>query len=225
MLKKVIHLAVAVSVLAIAPLHAEAPRGGASDQTQALIQQLGMERTRLNAENAKLKKEIKELKKEAEALAEENARTDKELDNVQGQLNAKSDLSDQLLERLNLMKSRMDELIAKFRETVNNLTAVEEESATRAQEISRLERELKSCATNNVALSKIGYEVLSKYENKGFFDRAGQVEPFTQLRKVQIENMVDEYVYLIEDQEYALPEDLQVDESSPDKDPGQQDNQ
>ena len=225
MLRKFIHLTVVVLVLAIAPLHAEAPRGGANDQTQALIQQLGMERTRLNAENAKLKKEIKELKKEAEALAEENARTDKELNNVQGQLNAKSDLSDQLLERLNLMKSRMDELIAKFRETVNNLTAVEEESATRTQEISRLERELKSCATNNVALSKIGYEVLSKYENKGFFDRAGQVEPFTQLRKVQIENMVDEYVYLIEDQEYALPEDVQVDEGSADKDPAQQVNQ
>ena len=212
MLYKFIYPLVALFTLTAVPLYAEAPRGGANDQTQALIQQLGMERTRLNAENAKLKKEIKELKEEAEALAEENAQTDKELNNVQGQLNAKSDLSDQLLERLNLMKSRMDELIAKFRETVNNLTAVEEESAIRGQEISRLERELKSCATNNVALSKIGYEVLSKYENKGFFDRAGQVEPFTRIKKVQIENMVDEYTYLIQDQEYSPPEDLQTSE-------------
>lgn len=37
--------------------------------------------------------------------------------------------------------------------------------------------------------------------------------------------MVDEYVYLIEDQDYALPENLQVDEDSADKDPGQQNNQ
>ena len=184
-------------------------RGGATDQTQALIQQLGMERTRLNAENAKLKKEIKELKAEIETLSDENEQTDKKLNNVQGQLNAKSALSDQLLERLNVMKSRMDELIQKFRETVNNLRDVESESATRAQEISRLEREVKTCATNNIALSKIGYEVLSKYEDKGFFDRAGQIEPFTQIRKVQIENMVDEYSYLIEDQEYLPPEDIQ----------------
>ena len=215
--KKIIYVTAMLLCMHFMPVHAEAPRGGANDQTQALIQQLGMERTRLNAENAKLKKEIKELKIEAEVLVEQNAKTDNELNNVQGQLNAKSELSDQLLERLKLMKSRMDELIAKFRETVANLTAVEEESGLRAQEISRLERELKSCATNNVALSKIGYEVLSKYENKGFFDRAGQVEPFTQIRKVQIENMVDEYVYLIEDQEYVPPQDLQTNELSPDQ--------
>ena len=111
------------------------------------------------------------------------------------------------------MKSRMDELIQKFRETVNNLRTVELKNSTRAQEISLLEREVKTCATNNIALSKIGYEVLAKYEDKGFFDRAGQVEPFTQIRKVQIENIVDEYTYLIEDQAYLPPENLKTDQA------------
>ena len=71
---------------------------------------------------------------------------------------------------------------------------------------------------NNVALSKIGYEVLPIYGNKDFFDRAGQVEPFTRIRKVQIENMVDEYTYLIEDQEYMSPEDLQAKQNPPEQD-------
>lgn len=180
-------------------------RNGSNDQSQALIQQLGVERTRLIAENSKLKKQLKEAESKLEDIENENAKTNKKLNSVQGQLNSKSDLSDKLTERLSQAKARLEELIVKFRETVTNLRTVETESANRAQQITKFERELNSCAMSNLALSKIGFEVLDNYENKGFWDRAGQKEPFTQIKRVQIENLVDEYTYLIQDQEYALP--------------------
>lgn len=185
-------------------------RSGSNDQSQALIQQLGAERTRLNAENAKLKKKLKEAEKSLEEFKDDNAKTEKKLSSVQSQLNTKANLSESLTERLKQSKARLEELIAKFRETVKNLRTVERENAQRGQEISRLERELTTCAASNVALSELGYEVLDNYENKGFWDRAGQIEPFTQLKRVQIENLVDEYTYLIQDQQYNAPEDLQT---------------
>lgn len=185
------------------PCHAEvASRGGTNDQSQALIQQLGAERTRLTAENAKLKKQLKDAESQLEELEKENTKTSKTLSSVQNQLSSKSDLSDKLTEQLTQAKTRMEELIAKFRETITSLRNVESESAQQSQQITQLERELNTCATNNVALSKLGFEVLENYENKGFWSRAGQKEPFTQLKKVQIENLVDEYTYLIQDQEY-----------------------
>lgn len=185
-----------------------APRGGgaASDQTQALIQQLGSERTRLTAENAKLKKQLKEAETALEQLKQDEAKVGKQLSSVQGKLSEKTNLSEALRGRLDESKNKLDELVARFRETITNLRQVESESAQRAEEITRLDEELKTCATNNVALSELGYEMLTKYENKGLFDRMVQNEPFTQLKKVQIENLVDEYKYKIEDQAYSLPD-------------------
>ena len=192
--------------------------GGANAQTQALIQQLGAERTRLTAENAKLKKQVKDLEKEVESIKADseskNAQAASEINSTRQQLAAKTELSDELLSRLKDAKSKFDELVAKFRETISNLHKVENESAQRGQEIVRLNDELKSCATSNVELSRLGIEVLDNYENKGFWDRAGQKEPFTQIKRVQIENLVDDYKYLIEDQEYRLPDDISNDAQS-----------
>lgn len=208
-MKTIFYLIALVFIAFSATLEASAPRdgGGANAQTQALIQQLGSERTRLSAENAKLKKKVKELESELETVGQENAEVSSALSKTQNKLSAKSELSDELVNRLNEAKSKLTEIIAKFRETISNLRKVENESAQRAQEITRLDRELKTCATSNVALSELGFEILAKYEDKGFWDRMGQNEPFTKIKKVQIENLVDDYTYLVEDQEYVLPDE------------------
>lgn len=190
-------------------IQASTPRdggGAANAQSQALIQQLGMERTRLNAENAKLKKQVKELEEKLDSANSENNEMNSQLGSTQKQLSTKSALSDELRARLETANGKLQELIAKFRETIGNLRQVEDESEQRRQNINKLEQELKVCATNNVELSKLGYEMLDNYEDKGFWARAGQSEPFTQIKRVRIENLVDDYTYLIEDQEYKLPE-------------------
>ena len=183
-----------------------APREGATNQTQVLIQQLGSERTRLSAENAKLKNKLKKVESELEKLKKNEEKSDKKVNSLQTQLSEKTNFSQKLTERLDNAKIKLEELIAKFRETITNLRQVENENALKVQEIAELSRELNACATNNVALSTIGFEVLEKYEDKGFWDNLGQNEPFAKIKKVQIENLVDEYKYLIEDQEYLLPE-------------------
>ena len=218
MLRTILFLAVCIQFFG-GVAHATSSRdGSANNQTQALIQQLGAERTRLTAENAKLKKQVKDLEKEVESIKADseskNAQAASEINSTRQQLAAKTELSDELLSRLKDAKSKFDELVAKFRETISNLHKVENESAQRAQEIVRLNDELKSCATSNVELSRLGIEVLDNYENKGFWDRAGQKEPFTQIKRVQIENLVDDYKYLIEDQEYSLPDDISNDAQS-----------
>lgn len=195
-------------ILSWQPAIASTPRdsgsgGGANAQTQALIQQLGMERTRLNAENAKLKKELKKLKKTVTELETDNQEYAASLASIEQQLTTKTQHSEELLARLQDAKTKMDELIGRFRETISNLRKVEQESAERANEITRLDQTLNTCANNNVALSELGYELISMYENKTAFDRLGQMEPITQIKRVEIENLVDDYTYMIMDEEFS----------------------
>ena len=168
-----------------------------------MIQQLGMERTRLNAENAKLKKELKKLKKTVTELETDNQEYAASLASIEQQLTTKTQHSEELLARLQDAKTKMDELIGRFRETISNLRKVEQESAERANEITRLDQTLNTCANNNVALSELGYELISMYENKTAFDRLGQMEPITQIKRVEIENLVDDYTYMIMDEEFS----------------------
>lgn len=200
---KLIFLLIAVAL--VQPGYSSAPRDGNNSQAQALIQQLGAERTRLNAENAKLKEQVKELEEELETATNEAEQVSSQLGSAQKQLSNKAALSDELRSRLETANAKLQELITKFRETITNLRNVENESEQRRLEIVNLDKELKTCAANNVALSKLGYELLDSYQNKGFWDRVGQNEPFTQIKKVQIENLVDDYTYLIEDQKYEVP--------------------
>ncbi len=204
---KLIYCAIGIVLfLQTQTVFSSSPRDGSNSQAQALIQQLGAERTRLNAENAKLKSQIKTLEQELEKATSENEQMTSQLGSTEKQLSNKAALSDALRERLENAKLKMEELIAKFRETIANLRTVEDENEQRRQTIARLEKQLNTCATNNVELSKLGFELLDSYQSKGFWDRAGQKEPFTQIKRVRIENLVDDYTYMIEDQQYTLPE-------------------
>lgn len=204
---KYVHCTLIVFIFLSQAVHAVSSRDGsggdANAQTQALIQQLGMERTRLNAENAKLKKELKKLKKSVDALTADNEEYATTLATTEQKLSSKTQLSEELLARLQDAKTKLEELIGRFRETIANLRSVEQESADRANEITRLNQTLNTCATHNVALSELGYELIGMYEHKTAFDRMGQLEPITQIKRVEIENLVDDYTYMIMDEKFT----------------------
>ena len=83
MLKNIALVSLLIQSTLVGQLFADvATRGSTNDQTQALIQQLGMERTRLTAENAKLKRQVKELEEDVEILTDKKDKTDKKLNSV-----------------------------------------------------------------------------------------------------------------------------------------------
>ncbi|MEO0579114.1 MAG: hypothetical protein AAFZ58_10510, partial [Pseudomonadota bacterium] len=64
--------------------------------------------------------------------------------------------------------------------------------------------EYRTCARHNVEMFDTAIEVLDAYENKGLFTRAAQGESLTQLARVRVENIVDEYRYALEDQQLDI---------------------
>jgi chromosome segregation ATPase len=61
------------------------------------------------------------------------------------------------------------------------------------------EQALGRCISHNQKLSATARELLTRYENKGVLGSVFQNEPFTQIRKVEMENLIEEYRSKIEE--------------------------
>jgi len=103
------------------------------------------------------------------------------------------------------LKDRMQELVTRFRETATTLRDVETERAAFKQSLAARDAELSQCVDRNVALYKLNGEVLTRLEKQGPWSRVASAEPFTQIKRVQLENLIDDYKYRADEQKANPP--------------------
>lgn len=70
---------------------------------------------------------------------------------------------------------------------------------------------LEACKAKNVALLNVGYEILGRYKREGLHDVIAGKEPFTGLKRVQLQNLAQGY----EDRVYAGRYDPRRDKAPP----------
>jgi len=191
------------------PVHAQTARsgggGGANAQLVQQLQQLGSERTALLAEQARMKKEIEDLRKERDTLkASQASAGQRDRAAAEAAVARSSRERDALEAELSKTKANTQELIAKFRETVQAMREVETDRATAKQALTARMTELDACLKSNDALYKLNDEVLTHFSDQGFWSRVGQAEPFTRLKRVELENIIENYRYRAEDQKLSL---------------------
>lgn len=197
----------ALAVCASVPAGAQTTRSNSGGNAQLMqqMQQLAAERTALQAENARMKRELAETRKERDALKGGKETNDKRARASEVALTRAAqerELGERELEQL---KARTQELIGKFRETIEELRTVESDRTSVKQQLASRDTELKSCVDNNVALYKLNGEILTHLEGQGFWSGVGRAEPFTRLKRVQLENFVDEYKARAEDTRVSTP--------------------
>jgi chromosome segregation ATPase len=192
--------------LAGGSVHAQTARsgGGASAQLLQQMQQLASERTALQAENAKLKKDLEAMRKERDTLKSGQQALDRRakaseasLKSLQQGMATRRESSDQELAQY---KEKMQQLVGKFRETAQTLRETESDRTTARQTLATRDQELKVCVDRNLALYKLNQEVLTRLEHQSVWGRVAQVEPFTKIKRVELENLVDEYKSRADDQ-------------------------
>jgi chromosome segregation ATPase len=171
--------------------------GGASAQLMQQMQQLASERTSLQAENTKLKKDLEDLRKDRDALKNAQQAVDRRAKSSEIALNS---LKESLAQHtsttdreLAQTKEKMQQLVAKFRETLQKLQEVETEGTTARQTLATRDQDLKVCVDRNLALYKLNEEVLTRLEHQSVWTRVAQSEPFTRIKRNQLENLVDDY--------------------------------
>jgi chromosome segregation ATPase len=165
------------------------------------------------AADAGIKRLLGQLSAERDALAAEKIGLQSELDKVSGE-NAK----------LSAMLERRDATLTTFKSSNENLVERLKSSAEQGREltgvirgkdleiarqqstiqdlearIAELEATLAGHLKNNKRLTEIAMELVGRYENKGLVASLKQAEPLTQLGKVELENLVQEYRFEIED--------------------------
>lgn len=190
----VTRLAFIAALIPAAQLHAQAPRsGGESQQMVQQYQQLAAERTQLKAQIAQMQKDLDAAKSELVAVK-------KERDALKGhtgetaaavaRANAGKTAAEQASEQ---SKKQLTELVAKFRETAVTLRQSEAERGVLQKELSERNAAYDQCALANAELYDITNQVLDRYQKVGLFTKAAASEPFTQITRARIDNLVDDY--------------------------------
>jgi chromosome segregation ATPase len=167
--------------------------GGANAQLAQQYQQVVAERAQLQADNDKLKKQLDDAKKQLQAAQQQLGATKKGATASAAQIAAAQAAAQASAQSLEQSKSRMQELVGRFRDTAVTLRGVESERSQLQQQLAQSKSDFDRCAERNYQLYQLDAEVLDRYEHEGTLSHVARAEPFTRIKRVQVENLVDEY--------------------------------
>jgi len=156
-------------------------------------QQLAVERTALQAEYSKLKKELEDSKKEQASLTQQLVALKVNANGKQSALLAVQALNASTTQTLEQTKAKIQELVARFREMAVTLRDTETDRNALKTELAAAHTEFDRCVERNYQLYEVNREILDRYEHQGVLSVLGRAEPFTRIKRSQIENLVDEY--------------------------------
>lgn len=198
-----------IAAAAVAPVMAQTARtgGGANEQLTLQMQQLASERTTLQAENARLKKELDDTRKERDQFKNAQKSVDARVKTSAAELAQSTSQRQNLENELKLNRDKMEQLVAKFRETLQSMREVETNLSTEKQTVATRDQELKSCTERNSALYQLNGEILTHMEHESTWSHLARAEPFTQLERVRMENLVDGYKGRAKDQKLPASTD------------------
>ncbi|MBN8281317.1 MAG: hypothetical protein J0M16_11965 [Gammaproteobacteria bacterium] len=172
---------------------ARRPPSDGTARLQQQVQQLASERTALQAENAGLKEKVARLEKESGSLAAEKESLARRAGAAEAKVGRAESGQQSAASRLATAEGRLNELVGKYKELAEQLRTIEAERGDLARRAATDGQALKVCAERNVQLADIALEALDRYQRKGCFGALAQAEPFTGLKRAEVENAVEDY--------------------------------
>lgn len=141
-------------------------------------------------EKAELADQVEALKKQLGELESKRAALEQKLG---GQSRKISELSDNQQQS----KQQQEELSEKYKQLEQQYASsskdLQQTQTEKEQEKNRLDGEIQVCEKKNSELYLLSVKLMDKYQTKGVLDAMLQREPFTQLEKVRIENLLQDY--------------------------------
>lgn len=164
----------AMVLIALAVVSASAMAGDADEQklvvrAQRMLRQMSLERDAALAENARLKSEIEQMKGKLAGVKKSSEAA--------------------------LAKSRegITALNDDLRQTARRLQQTQSEKHQLQDMVDGQAELIQSCDAKNAELVEVNRELLDRYRKKGVFDALLQREPITGLKRVELENIVQDY--------------------------------
>jgi chromosome segregation ATPase len=185
-----------VSISLIGPIHAadqDARVQQAMRNMTTRLRTAETERDTLQAAKVQSDQEKKALTEKFDALTKQAMADSKALAAAKTQLAERETEDAQLkdsLQKLQLSQTHAVEIAQK----------TESERAKLAGQVIELQRKLADREVKNLALFKLGNEILTRYERFGLGDALAAKEPFTGIARVKLENFVQDFQDKLADQ-------------------------
>jgi cell division septum initiation protein DivIVA len=193
--------AILVAALWAGPVSAQVQRSGGAPNALLMqqLQQAVSDRNQLQTENSKLKKDMDDLKKQLAAAQQQANASKAGVAHNEAAVAAARASTEATQKSLDETKAKMQELVGRFRETVTTMRGIETERSQLRQQLAASQSQFDQCAQDNFALYQVNSEVLDRYAHQGAFTYLVRSEPFTKLKRTQIDNLVIEYRQRAED--------------------------
>jgi len=205
-MKRAIFTIVLIASMFSLPSHAQTERSGNADaRVLQQLQQITGEKTALQAENAKLKQDIEQLRKDLAGTTSAKNAAEGKAKNLQANASRGEQSGKQAEEQLERTRGQLQELVTKFRETAQTLRDVETDRATARTELAAQQRDFKTCVDRSAGLYNLNAEILDKMENRGLWSSIAEREPFTKIKRVELENLIDDYRYRADELKRQAP--------------------
>jgi len=157
-------------------------------------------RVRAEAEKAAIEGQLADVKKKSKAVEAGVAQERRRAADLQQKLEAMTrEHASADAERRSLAE-KLRQAREQIEQTTAELDRRQEALATRASEIAALQASgkqgaaaLATCEEKNGALAGVATELMAKYRDVGFWDALRRREPFTRVRRVQVENLLEDY--------------------------------
>jgi chromosome segregation ATPase len=144
--------------------------------------------------------EIDVLSKKLEAI---KTTTAKETDSLKNRLNRQIQSLQKEKERIEAVNAKLTQRIASAEDTIRDqgdeINTLQEAKQTVERSLARYTANLKRCTEHNQEFAYITKDLLRKYEGKNLLKSIQEVEPFTQMKRIEIEKMIQQYTDKIED--------------------------
>jgi len=192
-------LALLMTLTATDSAWAAEPKSDASAQAlkkaQGMLRELSQQKTQLETDNAKLLEQNKALEGKVKELDTLRGELDKNKSSLEGLKANAGALEGQLSSE----RDKYHSLMEKHRQVVEQAKKIQSDNLLLVGAVKEREDWIGQCGKNNSGLQTANKELLEKYKQKGFWDRVGELEPFTGIGKVSSETAEQDYRHKLQD--------------------------
>ena len=203
-----------VTSLLANPVLAAEKKDKASRRAQQMVQQIQQEKVQLQAQldqelqsKAAMEADLAKAQAENVAIKSKLSAANVKIDGLE--VNLKEMTAERLAFEAKLMKTQIElqatktalnELDVKYQGTVYDLKVNEQQRANLTATSIQKTKLIDACVAKNNKLYDYGLELVKLYENPTDYKKVVLTEPFSQLKRVQLENILQDYNDKIDEQ-------------------------
>lgn len=172
------------------------------DQTRAQAEQ---EKAAALAAKETAERELEKIRSDTSSTKRQLAGERSTRSRMERELQTAQTERDALKVRLGDIEKQLADSLTLQRATAQTLAQTESEKKQTMSKLSGKEQDLNVCKNQNGQLYVIGREMMQKYRDKSCQDALAQAEPFTGLKKVEVENLLEKWRDSLDKEKLGAP--------------------